>query len=266
VELPNVTLQPGTYLFKLADSQSNRHIIQVFSQDEKQIYATILAVPAERQEVTGENVVTFRETAENTTPAVQYWYYPGDKIGHEFVYPKDQAMKIAKRTNSNVLSTEGEISSSESSVSSMSPSGETSEWSREGAASPSAANQSGAVQGTAGVSEMPQQSAQSSSAQQQPAPETVAPAKESQNPESETPPAEETQAAASAQSSTSSQSSMSTQPSTSSAQSSAPAQRQAVGTSGQTSELPRTASPLPLSGLIGLLSLGGAAIARRVRR
>src|SRR2546428_10852180 len=48
VELPDVTLQPGTYLFRLADSQTNRHIIQVLSRDEKQIYATILAVPAER--------------------------------------------------------------------------------------------------------------------------------------------------------------------------------------------------------------------------
>src|SRR5919106_6476138 len=76
VELPGVTLQPGTYLFKLADSQSNRHIVQVLSQDEKQVHATILAVPAERLEVTGENVVTFRETAAGTTPAMRYWYYP----------------------------------------------------------------------------------------------------------------------------------------------------------------------------------------------
>jgi hypothetical protein len=39
-----------------------------------------------------------------------------------------------------------------------------------------------------------------------------------------------------------------------------------VGTTGQSNELPRTASPLPLSGLIGLLSLGGAVALRRVRK
>lgn len=228
VELPGVTLQPGTYLFKLADSQSNRHIVQVFSQDEKNVFATILAVPAERMEVSGENVVTFRENAEGTTPAVQYWYYPGDRIGHEFVYPKEQAMKIAKRTGQDVLSTEG-TASSQSTVSSMSPEGESTEWKHEGTRAQTAEAQTGTVEGTSGVSQMPQQQA----AQQ----ETVNPETESRNPQSETPPAEP------------------------------PARTEsAVGTSGQASELPRTASPLPLTGLIGLLSLGGATVLRRLRK
>src|SRR5918999_472721 len=154
VELPGVTLQPGTYLFRLADSQSNRHIIQVLSQDEKQIHATILAVPAERLEVSGENVVTFRETAEGTTPAVQYWYYPGDKIGHEFVYPKDQALRIAKRTGQDVLSMEGEVSSAGTTVSSTSPEGEITEWKREETTPAENANRSGQVAGSTGVSTM----------------------------------------------------------------------------------------------------------------
>ena len=50
-----------------------------------------LFVQAERPEVTGENVVMFKETREGTTPAVQYWYFPGERIGKEFIYPKDQA-------------------------------------------------------------------------------------------------------------------------------------------------------------------------------
>jgi hypothetical protein len=44
------------------------------------------------------------------------------------------------------------------------------------------------------------------------------------------------------------------------------AEERAVGTSGQASELPRTASPLPLTGLLGLLSLGGAIALRRSGR
>lgn len=253
VELPNVTLQPGTYLFKLADSQSNRHIVQVLSQDEKQVHATILAVPAERLEVSGENVVTFKENAEGTTPAVQYWYYPGDRIGHEFVYPKDQAMKIAKRTGQNVLSTEGEVSSSESRVSSMGPDGQTTDWSREGQPAQTAANQSGTVEGTAGVSTTPQQTAQAH-------PETVSPETESANPETETPPAEPGMTA------------RATEPRhEDTTMSQSRRDDRAVGTSGQAEmdrgrQLPRTASPLPLSGLIGLLSLSGAAVLRRVRK
>lgn len=223
VELPGATLQPGTYLFKLADSPSNRHIVQVFSQDEKQVHATILAVPAERLEVSGETVVTFRETGEGATPAVQYWYYPGDRIGHEFVYPKDQAMRIAKRTGQNVLSMEGDVASSGTTVSSTGPDGQVTEWKREDA--PRAAeDRSSAV-----------------SATPKPDEETVAPSKETRNPETESPPAEPSASASMRARST-------------------------VGTSGQASELPRTASPLPLSALIGLLSLGGAMALRRARR
>jgi len=279
VELPGVTLQPGTYLFRLSDSQSNRHIVQVLSQDEKQMFATILAVPAERAEVSGENVVTFRESAEGATPAVQYWYYPGDKIGHEFVYPKDQAMKIAARTGQNVLSTEGEISSSDSRVSSMSPSGQESEWSREGSAKATAENQPGTVQGTAGVSGMQQTTPEAKPE------ETQAQSNESVNPESETPDrkqAETTPAEPAGSSAAMTQSNPQPSQPAQSAQStehaqSAQAQPQAgmnqdrrqdraVGTSGQANELPRTASPLPLSGLIGLLSLGGAFGLRRARK
>jgi hypothetical protein len=50
-------------------------------------------------------------------------------------------------------------------------------------------------------------------------------------------------------------------------QAAAPAREpQAVGTSGAQDELPRTASPLPLAGLIGLLSLGGAIAIRSLRK
>jgi hypothetical protein len=267
VELPGVTLQPGTYLFRLADSSSNRHIVQVLSQDEKQVHATILAVPSERLEVTGENVVTFRESAEGTTPAVQYWYYPGDRIGHEFVYPKDQALRIAARTGQNVLSTEGDVTSSEARVSSTSPTGETSEWNREGAATRegAAAAQASEVQGTTGVSQpSPQTPAQPEQAQPEPN-ETVNPQSETPDPvEPETAPAEP--AVPEAPATTGTAASAQTAQTDERGHSGVRSESQAVGTSGQASELPRTASPLPLSGLIGLLSLGGALVARRVRR
>ena len=51
VEIPGVHLQgygvlpAGTYVFKILDSKSDRHIVQIFSQDELTVYATILAIP-----------------------------------------------------------------------------------------------------------------------------------------------------------------------------------------------------------------------------
>jgi len=218
VELPGVTLPAGTYLFRLADSPSDRHIIQVFSQDEKQVYATILAVPAERLEPTGETIVTFRETTATAVPALQYWYYPGDRIGHEFVYPKDQALRIAQRTGHSVLSTEGHIGSSNSQVSSIDAQGQVSEWPRE--------NQKPSPD-QAQIQVEPAQEQQS--AQAAPAPDVDI----DQAPAATTGRAE---------------------PTNERARNETP------------SELPRTASPLPLSGLIGLLSLGGALGIRWRRR
>jgi hypothetical protein len=84
-------------------------VIQVLDKDEKDMLGQWLFVSAERPEVTGDTVVTFRETSAASTPAVQYWYYPGEKIGKEFIYPKDQALRIAQRTGSAVQTEDGPV-------------------------------------------------------------------------------------------------------------------------------------------------------------
>jgi len=40
-----VTLAAGTYIFKLDESQSNRHIVQVTNERGDKLYTTILAIP-----------------------------------------------------------------------------------------------------------------------------------------------------------------------------------------------------------------------------
>jgi hypothetical protein len=108
VELPGMRLEAGTYVWKLADT-SSRNVIQVFTQDEKEILGQWLFIPAERRDVTGDTVVTFRETSAGSTPAVQFWFYPGESIGKEFIYPKDQAMRIAQRTGATVQTAGGPV-------------------------------------------------------------------------------------------------------------------------------------------------------------
>src|SRR5580700_7455038 len=115
VEIPGVHLKgwgvlpAGTYVFKLVDSQSDRHIVQIFSADEKTVYATILAIPNYRLKVTGKTVITFRERPAGQPEALRAWFYPGKAWGEEFVYPKTVAIEIAKSTNTAVLTTPAEI-------------------------------------------------------------------------------------------------------------------------------------------------------------
>src|SRR5438045_2247567 len=102
VEIPGVDAQvlpAGTYVFKLLDSQSDRHIVQVFNKDETHIYSTILAIPNYRLKATDKTVMTFSERAVGDPQAIRAWFYPGDNSGEEFVYPKKRAIALAKAAN-----------------------------------------------------------------------------------------------------------------------------------------------------------------------
>jgi hypothetical protein len=115
VEIPGVHLKgwgvlpAGTYVFKLVDSQNDRNIVQIFSADEKTVYATILAIPNYRLKATGKTVMTFRERPAGQPEALRAWFYPGRNWGQEFVYPKSVAIEIAQSTKTTVLSTPAEI-------------------------------------------------------------------------------------------------------------------------------------------------------------
>jgi len=109
VEVPGRVLQAGTYVFKLLDSTSNRNIVQIFDKDEKQLLATILAIPDYRLKPADKPVIRFEERPSGSPEAIKAWFYPGDSFGQQFVYPRDRAVEIAKRTNQNVLSMRNEM-------------------------------------------------------------------------------------------------------------------------------------------------------------
>jgi len=115
VEIPGVHLKgwgvlpAGTYVFKILDSASDRHIVQIFNDDETMIYATILAIPNYRLQATDKTVLTFRERPSGQPEALRAWFYPGRNWGEEFVYPKAKAVELAKATNVPVLFTPVEI-------------------------------------------------------------------------------------------------------------------------------------------------------------
>ena len=115
VEIPGVHLQgygvlpAGTYVFKILDSQSDRHIVQIFNKEETMVYATILAIPNYRLKATSKTVMTFRERPAGQPEALRAWFYPGRNWGEEFVYPKSRAIELAKATNTVVLFTPAEI-------------------------------------------------------------------------------------------------------------------------------------------------------------
>ena len=86
VEIPGQVLPAGTYVFKLFDSPSNRHIVQVWNADENQILATIMTIPDTRFETPNDSLFEFDERPADSPPALKVWFYPGNSTGEEFVY------------------------------------------------------------------------------------------------------------------------------------------------------------------------------------
>jgi hypothetical protein len=109
VEIPGQVLPAGTYVFKLADSSSNRNIVQVYGKNEKHLYGTFLAIPDARLQPAGKPIITFDETPAGSPEAVRAWFYPGDTYGHQFVYPKPKAVALAKANNTPVPSMPAEL-------------------------------------------------------------------------------------------------------------------------------------------------------------
>jgi hypothetical protein len=109
VEIPGVHLKgwgvlpAGVYVFKILDSQSERHIVQIFNRDQTKCYATIIAIPNYRLKATDKTVITFRERPAGQPEALRAWFYPGRNWGEEFVYSKAKAVQLAQETNTPVL-------------------------------------------------------------------------------------------------------------------------------------------------------------------
>jgi hypothetical protein len=106
IQVPNKVLPAGTYVVKLLDSPSDRHIVQIFNKDQTHLETTILAIPNYRIQPTGKTVFSFWETPPGQPKALRAWFYPGDNFGQEFAYPKSAAAQIAAVSHQPVPTTE----------------------------------------------------------------------------------------------------------------------------------------------------------------
>jgi len=102
VEVAGHVLPAGTYTFKLVDSVSNRHIVQISNADGSRIIATVMAIPDYRLTTTDQTVIKFREVPAGSPEVIRAWFYPGNSIGQEFVYPRRRATQLAKASKTVV--------------------------------------------------------------------------------------------------------------------------------------------------------------------
>jgi len=101
VQIENTYLEPGTYVLKLLDSSSDRHIVQIYNRDQNHLVNTVMAIPNYRLQPTGNSRFMFWETPPGSAHALRAWFYPGDNFGQEFRYPK----QLRQLASINVVAT-----------------------------------------------------------------------------------------------------------------------------------------------------------------
>lgn len=98
-EIPGKVLPAGTYVFEIADTLGDRHIVRIFNSDRSKVIATVMTIPDYRLTPTNDTVIRFREVPAGSPEAVRAWFYPGRTIGEEFVYPKQRAIELARASH-----------------------------------------------------------------------------------------------------------------------------------------------------------------------
>ena len=101
VEIPGRVLPAGKYVFELADSDSDRNLVEVFSEDPAgnlSLVTTLMAIPDYLEQTQDKPIVHFEERAAGSPEAIHSWFYPGESTGWEFVYRKPQTLETAAST------------------------------------------------------------------------------------------------------------------------------------------------------------------------
>jgi hypothetical protein len=115
IQVPGQVLPAGTYLFKLVNRDSDLNTVQIFNSDRTVLYATFQTIPTERSEPTGDTVVALAEQAGGQPVALLKWFYPGNEIGHEFVYSKEKERELAQDQQQTIAANQHTMHSSDNS-------------------------------------------------------------------------------------------------------------------------------------------------------
>src|SRR5258708_6583180 len=104
IQVPGQVLPAGSYLFKLVNRDSDLNTVQIFNSDRTVLYATFETIPTQRAEQGGGQPV-----------ALLKWFYPGNEIGHEFVYPKAKEKELAHDQQETIVANQHTMHTSDNS-------------------------------------------------------------------------------------------------------------------------------------------------------
>jgi hypothetical protein len=86
VQVPGQVLPAGTYIFRLQDNKTDRHIVQIWTADDNQLVTTIMTIPYTRLESQDKHFFQFDERPAGLPVALKLWFHPGETTAEEFIY------------------------------------------------------------------------------------------------------------------------------------------------------------------------------------
>jgi hypothetical protein len=99
VEIPEAVLQPGKYKIHLEDHLADRAIVRITEPSGTDHY--LLTVPSNNMSASNKGLIFFAEPTD--TRVLHAWGCVGCKRPLEFVYPKDEAVKLMAETGKPIL-------------------------------------------------------------------------------------------------------------------------------------------------------------------
>ena len=102
IEVPGKVIPPGKYILEIVSLQAERNVVRI-SDEAGKIYATVIAIPNYTLEAKENTVLTYYEAPRGAPEPLRAWFYPGNRIGVEFVYPKKRATEIAAASSQRVI-------------------------------------------------------------------------------------------------------------------------------------------------------------------
>jgi hypothetical protein len=95
LQIQGTLLAPGQYMFRLANPDSDRRTVLIFNADGTRLETAIQAIPAYRLELSATQLI-LADPQEGQPAMLQFWFYPGDNSGVEFVTPKVASVNAHK--------------------------------------------------------------------------------------------------------------------------------------------------------------------------
>ena len=87
VRLPHVTLPAGTYIFELANPDTGRDVVRIFSKDRRKMFAMHLTYGVSRPSNGNlKGTLTLGERTAGAPPEVKAWFPEDNTVGRAFIY------------------------------------------------------------------------------------------------------------------------------------------------------------------------------------